>query len=268
METGQELNYIQINKEAWNRKVESHFESEFYDVESFINGKNSLTSIELPLLAELTGKRVLHLQCHFGMDSISLARLGAEVVAVDFSEEAIQKGMNLAAQENANVRFICCNVLELDQYLEEQFDIVFASYGIIGWLDDLNQWAKIIAHFLKKDGRFIFAEFHPVVWMFSDRFDSVEFSYFKSEPIIENESGTYADRDADLSTQSMSWNHSLEEVFQALMKNGLSINDFKEYDFSPFNCFLNTEEFQPEKFRIAHFQNKIPMVYSLVAVKN
>ncbi len=260
-------NYIDVNKIAWNQKVQTHFDSDFYDVEGFKKGKNVLTPIELPLLGDIQSKKILHLQCHFGMDSICLARMGAEVVGVDFSEEAIQTATQLANEENANARFICSDIYSLDQNLDEKFDIVFTTYGTIGWLEDLDQWAKIVSHFIKPGGKFIFAEFHPVVWMFSDQFDSIEFPYFKSDPIIENQTGTYANRDADISTQMISWNHSLGEVLSALLKNNIQIVDFQEYDYSPYNCLLNLEEFEPGKFRILHFENKIPMVYSIVGVR-
>ncbi|NOT38705.1 MAG: class I SAM-dependent methyltransferase [Saprospiraceae bacterium] len=258
-------NYKELNKQTWNKKVEYHYQSEFYDVESFLQGKNVLTPIELKLLGDIEGKSILHLQCHFGLDTISLSRMGASVVGVDFSDIAIEKATELATQENANARFIECDVLELDKHLDEKFDIVFTSYGTIGWLDDLQQWARIIKHFLKTGGRLIFAEFHPVVWMFSDQFDSIQFSYFKGDPIIEKESGSYADREAEIQTESVSWNHSISEVMQALLSEGLSIKDFNEYDYSPYNCFLNSEEFEKGKWRITHFENKIPMVYSIVA---
>lgn len=257
--------YIEINKQSWNDKVDYHLNSDFYDVDSFRSGKSSLNSIELNLLGDIKGKKVLHLQCHFGMDSISLARMGAEVTAVDFSEKAIETGLQLANEENIKIQFICSDVLTLDHVLEDQFDIIFTSYGTIGWLHELEKWAKIVRHFLKPAGKFIFVEFHPVVWMFSDEFNSVAFSYFQSDPIIEKTQGTYADREADQEFTTISWNHSIGEVFASLTGQGLKIVDLKEYDYSPYNCFLGMEEFEAGKYRIAHFENRIPMVYSLVA---
>ncbi|MEP7195151.1 MAG: class I SAM-dependent methyltransferase [Saprospiraceae bacterium] len=259
--------YLTINKNAWNRKVESHFNSDFYDVSSFKDGKSSLNEIELGLLGEINGKEILHLQCHFGMDSISLAKLGAKVTAVDFSEDAIDKAKELAKELGIQVNFICADVLELDQFLDQKFDLVYTSYGTIGWLEDIEKWAGIVSNFMKPDGKFVFVEFHPVVWMFSDEFNSINFSYFKGDPIIETENGTYAERDSDLQFESVCWNHGLAEVFQSLKNHDLKIDDLQEYNYSPYNCFLGTEEFEPGKFRIVHFENKIPMVYSLVASK-
>lgn len=144
-----EINYIEINKQSWNNRVDAHLKSEFYDVTGFLNGNSSLNSIELELLGDVKGKSILHLQCHFGQDSISLARLGAKVTSVDLSDKAIENGKTLAKQTSADVNFICCDVYDLPHHLTEQFDMVFTSYGTIGWLPDLDKWASLISRYLK-----------------------------------------------------------------------------------------------------------------------
>ncbi|MEO7523814.1 MAG: class I SAM-dependent methyltransferase [Ferruginibacter sp.] len=262
-----ELNYIEKNKAAWNSRTNHHFNSSFYDVEGFLKGKNSLNDIELKLLNHVEGKNILHLQCHFGQDTISLARMGANVTGVDLSDNAINKAVELSARANVNTTFICCDIYELPRYLDKEFDFVFSSYGTIGWFPNLDKWAAIISKFLKPDGKFIFAEFHPVVWMFDNEFEKVIYTYSKSEPIIEVEEGTYADRSAPITTEMITWNHSISEVITSLLQQGLELNFFKEYDYSPYNCFSKTIEFEPGKFRIEHFGNKIPMVYALSATK-
>ena len=153
------LDYININKSSWNNKVDIHLSSEFYNQVTFLQGQTSLKEIELNLLGNIEGKSVLHLQCHFGQDSISLAKLGAKLTAVDFSEKAIEKGKEIASQMNVDVNFICCDIYNLKSFLTEEFDIVFTSYGTIGWLPDLDKWGNIIHSFLKPDGKFIFIEF-------------------------------------------------------------------------------------------------------------
>ena len=173
-----ELNYIDINRQSWNNKVDYHVKSDFYDLDGFLKGNTSLNDIELKLLGDIKGKSVLHLQCHFGQDSISMSRLGAQVTGIDLSDKAIETARLLAEQTHQDTIFICCNIYDLPQHLNQQFDIVFTSYGTIGWLPDLNQWAHIIAHFLKPNGRFIMAEFHPVVWMFDDDFQQITYNYF------------------------------------------------------------------------------------------
>jgi 2-polyprenyl-3-methyl-5-hydroxy-6-metoxy-1,4-benzoquinol methylase len=261
------LNYIEKNKASWNEKTDHHFKSGFYAVDDFLNGKNSLNEIELKLLGDVAGKSILHLQCHFGMDSISLSRMGAIVTGVDLSDKAIDKANELVLQTNTTATFICCNIYDLPDHLNKQFDMVFTSYGTIGWLPDLDQWAALVSKYLKPGGKFVFAEFHPVLWMFDDDFQKITYKYEKSDPIIETVSGTYADRSAPITTETVSWNHGISEVLNSLIKHGLEINSLNEYDYSPYNCFNKTEEFEPGKFRIKHFENKIPMVYAIVATK-
>lgn len=262
-----ELNYIEINRQSWNKKTGIHLKSDFYDLDGFLEGKSSLNTIELNLLGDIRGKSILHLQCHFGQDTISLSRLGAKVTGVDFSDTAIENAGKIAAETNSDTSFICCDIYDLPQHLEEQFDIVFTSYGTIGWLPDLGKWATIITRFLKPGGKFVFVEFHPVVWMFDDHFEKIGYNYFNTGAIIETGNGTYADRQADLSQEYVMWNHSLSEVLNHLIKNGLEIQTFDEFDYSPYNCFNRTVEIAPGKYRIGHLDNKIPMVYAVSATK-
>lgn len=262
-----ESNYININKEAWNKKTEFHIDSAFYNMTGFLNGETSLNSIELELLGNITGKKILHLQCHFGQDTLSLGRMGAQITGVDLSDVAINKARELAVTTGIPANFICCDVYNLPNHLNEKFDIVFTSYGTIGWLPNLDKWAKVINHFLKPGGSFVFAEFHPFVWMFDSGFQKIDYSYFNVETIIETETGTYADKAAPMEAKTISWNHDLSEVFTSLISNNLEIKTFKEYDYSPYNCFSNMEEFESKRFRIPHLQNKIPFVYALKALK-
>ncbi|MTI31072.1 class I SAM-dependent methyltransferase [Xanthovirga aplysinae] len=261
------VDYIEINKASWNNRTEVHFDSEFYDNEGFIKGKSSLNEIELKLLGEIKGKSVLHLQCHFGQDTISLSRLGAKATGVDLSDKAIQKAKELNSLTNSDCKFICCNVYDIPHFLEEEFDIVYTSYGVIGWLPDLNKWASLISQFLKPGGKLVFVEFHPVVWMFDDDFQKVHYNYLKSGPIRESESVTYADREAAINQEFVTWNHGIGEVVNNLIEQGLEIKGLDEFDYSPYNCFNHTTEFEPNKFRIKHMGNKIPMVYAIVAEK-
>ena len=262
---GTDLNYVEKNRVAWNQRTVVHIDSAFYGQEAFLKGKNTLCEPELRLLGNVSGKKILHLQCHFGQDSISLARMGASVTGVDLSDKAVEKAKSLAKELNVDARFICCDLFELPHHLEEQYDMVFTSYGTIGWLPDLDKWAAIIARYLKPGGRFVFAEFHPVVWMFDNDFGEVAYHYAKAAPIIEKEEGTYADLSAPITTEMITWNHGIGEVLTSLLHHGLAINSFTEYDYSPYNCFRHTIEFEPGKFRIEKFGNKIPMMYTLSA---
>jgi ubiquinone/menaquinone biosynthesis C-methylase UbiE len=259
--------YININKETWNNKVAIHIASDFYDMKGFLNGKSTLNSIELELLGAVKGEKILHLQCHFGQDTMSLSRMGAKVTGIDLSDKAIEKAREINKKLNLDANFVCCDIYDLPNLLDEKFDIVFTSYGTIGWFPDLDKWAKVISHFLKPDGKFVMADFHPVVWMFDNDFKDIFYNYFNIEEIIEDEIGTYAEKEASITTQSITWNHPISEILNALITNCLELNCFNEFDYSPYNCFNQMKEFEPNKFRIKHFENKIPMVYSIAATK-
>ena len=260
-------NYISINKKLWDERTKHHVGSEFYNHNNFLQGASTLNEIELNLLGDIKGKTILHLQCHFGQDSLSLARMGATVTGIDFSTEAIKIAKEANEQLKQNATFICCDLYSLPQHLDKQFDIVFTSYGTIGWLPDMKAWANIVAKFLKPNGSFVFVEFHPVVWMLDNNFSQIAYSYFNREPIIENEQGTYAEKDAPLQLQSIGWNHSLHEVMQNLLDEGLSLQSFEEFDYSPYNIFSEATAIEKDKFMIKGLEHKIPLVYSLKMTK-
>lgn len=261
-------NYLDINRHTWNQKTEVHLQSDFYDLQSFKNGRNTLNSIELELLGDVRGLNILHLQCHFGQDTLSLARMEASVTGADLSDRAIEEARKLNAGLGLDAHFVCCDLYELPQHLDTKFDIVFSSYGTIGWLPDLDRWASVIKHFLKDGGRFVFAEFHPVVWMYDNDFEYVAYDYFNYAPVIETETGTYANREDNMISSTISWNHGLGEVLAALLGQGLHIRKFAEYDYSPYPCFRHVREDEPGKFRISRFEKRIPLVYALECHKN
>lgn len=260
------MNYIDANRTAWNARTEVHLTSKFYDVPGFLAGKNMLMDIERGLLGDLQDKSVLHLQCHFGLDTLSLARLGATVTGADLSERAIAEAQKLAEQANIPANFVCCDLYDLPQHLEGQFDVVFTSYGTIGWLPDLERWAAVVNHFLKPGGTFLLVEFHPLLWIYDASFSKIEYPYFNSGPIVEEE-GTYTDGAENLQVTTISWNHALSEVFTSLLKQGLQVQDFQEFDYSPYPCFSEAEEQEPGKFRLSKLGNNLPMVYSLKMIK-
>jgi SAM-dependent methyltransferase len=263
-----EINYLDKNRASWNARTAYHVESEFYDVSGFLAGKTSLKSFELGLLGDVRGKRILHLQCHFGQDTISLARMGAEVVGVDLSDEAIAAAEKLAEQAGVAAQFVCSDVYQLREKLENtDFDIVFTSYGVLGWLPDMGRWGEIVAHYLKPKGRLILVEFHPVVWMYDDNFEQMSYGYFNRAPFLEQMNGTYADRNAPLYHQEVCWNHPLSEVFTGLLSNGLQIRQFEEWDYSPYPCFNKIKEIAPEQYQIEGREGKMPLVYALVCEK-
>ena len=259
--------YFDANRNLWNQRTAVHKDSSFYDAAGFKAGKNVLTPIELSELEDISGKKLLHLQCHFGMDTLNWARLGARVTGIDFSDAAISEAKKLSDEMQLDAGFICCNIYDLKDHLNDQFDIVFTSYGVIGWLPDLDKWAEIIAYYLKPGGVFYIAEFHPVVWMFDDDFKEIRYSYANREIIITETKGTYTDRDAPVTGKEYGWNHSISEVINSLTKHGLQLQSLHEYLYSPYPCFNNVAETEPGKWQVKGLENKIPMVYSVKAVK-
>lgn len=255
--------YLEFNKDSWNARLESHLKSDFYNLDAFKAGETSLNGIELKLLGEIRGKSILHLQCHFGQDSISLARIGAQVTAIDFSDDSINEARKLAKELNQDVEFICCDIYSLKEHLNKQYDIVFTSYGTIAWLPDLEKWSEIISHFLKPKGRFIFVEFHPVVWMFDDDVKEVIYHYHNVEPIIEEKQGTYADTSAEINKPCITWNHSITEVLTSLLNNNHKLKSFQEFDYSPYPFVKSSLEISPGKYIIKHHGNKLPLVYAI-----
>lgn len=261
------MDFARINRKLWNDKTPFHLKSDFYKVESFIAGATSLNPVELDLLGQVEGLSILHLQCHFGMDTLSLARMGAKVTGVDIADVAIQAARDLSENIQAPAEFINCNIYDLPNYLDQQFDLVFTSYGTIGWLPDLNRWASLIFRYLKPGGRFIMAEFHPFIWMFDQEFKHIEYSYFNQGPIEEEITGSYADPDALVSNNSISWNQSLGEVISALLKSNMAIRSFQEHDFSPYNILSNSVGSRPGEFQVRGLEGKIPLLYSLEAIR-
>jgi SAM-dependent methyltransferase len=186
-----------VNKRRWNELVDIHAKSDEYDLDGFIAGKNSLHSIELDALGDVSGKSLLHFQCHFGLDTLSWGRLGARVTGVDFSDTAIELARSLAARVGVDAEFINCNVYDLPENLDGEFDIVFTSFGALCWLHDMEGWAGIISRYLKPGGTFFMAEFHPFMWVFDYEFPSelkVKYRYWQGEkPDYYEAEGSYAD---------------------------------------------------------------------------
>ncbi len=256
--------YFEENQKIWNDRVETHLKSEFYDQAGFMAGKSSLTEIEANALGDVAGKTLLHLQCHFGQDTLSWARKGAKVTGIDFSEKAIQAATSIAEQLGSDARFIQSDVYDLPNVLQGQFDIVFTTYGGIPWLPDLEKWAAVIGHFLKPGGTFYVAEFHPTLYLFNFENHKVEYGYFTEQnPYSEEVNGTYADLKAGIQGMEHFWNHAISEVMTPLMKEGMQVVDFQEYDFSPYNCFQNMVEREPGRFVWGNFGVRLPHVFSL-----
>ncbi|MDD3043847.1 MAG: class I SAM-dependent methyltransferase [Candidatus Delongbacteria bacterium] len=236
--------YFNTNKKNWNERVGIHKKSRFYDVEGFIKGRSSLDRLELEELGDVKGKRLLHLQCHFGMSTLSLARLGAEVTGADFSDKAIELAKELTEQTGLKAEFVCSNVLELDEHLKGEYDIVFASYGVFCWINDLNRWFEIASYFLKPGGELVILDGHPTNHLFEYNEEKKEIEmigpYFNNGPHRYVEDNTYTDGDEKLvNNVEYEWAHPVSEFINSAVKNGLRIKSFKEYPFMSWNRYPN-----------------------------
>ncbi len=249
--------YISVNREAWNKRTKLHVESSFYDVKSFVEGKNTLNQVELEQLGSVKGKSLLHLQCHFGLDTMSWARLGADVTGVDLSSESIKQARELAESTGISAQFIESDVIAFGERNSKQYDIVFSSYGALCWLPNLNDWAKVIANALSVGGEFHLVEFHT----FNDVFSG--YSYFPEETPSIDQDGTYTENcDGETSTM-MTWSHPVSEVITALLEAGLTLESFSEYPFSPYNCFEGLEYVEGKGYQMLHKGQQVPLLYSV-----
>ena len=225
----EQLAHMEVNRAHWEEAAVLHLGSEFYDVESFKKGKSSLKPLEVEEVGDVRGKTLLHLQCHFGMDTLSWAREGADVTGVDFSGQAIDTAKALANELGLRARFLESNVYDLPQVLEGQFDIVFASYGVLTWIPDAEEWCRIAASYVRTGGIFYIVDGHPfahTLWDSSDSTDiRISHNYFHSyDPTPSQDEGTYADSTAILDNSlTYQYQHSLSDIITSLINSGLHI---------------------------------------------
>ncbi len=261
--------FFQTNREAWDRRTKIHLTSDFYDLPGFQSGKNMLKEIEMEALSgKVDGKELLHLQCHFGLDTLSLARLGARVTGCDFSEASIETASLLTIESGLEAEFVSSHIYDLPEHLHREYDIVFTSYGVIWWLPDLKRWAEIISHFLKPGGFFYIAEHHPALMMYDFESGNIGYPYFhRDQPVEEVVSGTYAEPGAQGKFVEYSWSHSLEEIVQPLLDSGLILEKYKEFPYSPYNCFAGMTEVGPSRYVFGSTSYPLPHVFSLLMRK-
>jgi SAM-dependent methyltransferase len=264
--------YLRANRDLWNRMTPIHAGSEFYDLKGFRAGRCSLMDIDRQEVDDVSGRSLLHLQCHFGMDTLSWARLGARVTGADFSEEAIALAGSLAAELDIPAEFYCCNLYDLPTILSQTFDIVFTSGGVLPWLPDLKRWAEVIAGFLHPQGFIYLREDHPVRYIFEDQngvsTPQVRYPYFHSDqPMRFQSQGTYADRSAEILTDSYEWSHSLSDVINALILAGLRIEYLHEFPFATYQSLPFLVQGDDGLWRYPRHPESLPLTFSLRAVQ-
>ena len=262
--------YINTNKAHWNERVSIHKGTEFYGLDEFKKGVIKLNQLERVELGDIKGKSILHLQCHFGMDTLSLEMLGAEVTGVDFSEEGIKTAIEIRDELGMKSEFILSDIYSLPEKLNKKFDIVYTSYGVLIWLPDIDKWAKVISHFLTDKGFFYIAEGHPFSYVFDNSAGAdklkVSYPYFsRTEPLRYDEEGTYAEKNVKtVNNVTFEWIHSLSDIFMSLINAGLRIDFFHEHPFTVWQQFPWMKKSEDDYYRI---DEDIPLLFSLKASK-
>jgi 2-polyprenyl-3-methyl-5-hydroxy-6-metoxy-1,4-benzoquinol methylase len=262
--------FMRRNRDHWDELVPIHMHSDFYGLKEFIAGGNKLNQLELSEVGSVVGKSLLHLQCHFGMDTLSWARLGAKVTGMDYSEPAIQAARELADTCHLDAQFICTDLYDLPQHLTGQFDIVYTSYGVLTWLPDIPRWAQIVASFVKPGGFCYIAEMHPFAMVFDDESPTLQYRYpyFEKDARRYEVKGSYADVHADTKVnEEFGWDHSLSEIVNSLIENGLCIDFLHEF---PFSVYQQLPMLLPDGHGLWIFpedQKPIPLIFSIKAGK-
>jgi SAM-dependent methyltransferase len=264
--------YLRANRELWDTWADLHVASEFYDVEAFKAGADSLNP-EDDELGDVTGRTLLHLQCHFGKDTLSWARREAIVTGADFSPRAIEAARDLADELAIPATFVCSRIDELPGALDGRFDIVYTSRGVLGWLPDLASWAGVIAHFLTPGGTFFIHEMHPVMWLFDDEAAETElrvrYPYFRTpEPFRFETQGSYAVPEAEMRGVEYAWPHSLDEIIGSLLDVGLRIVSFREHPTMFFRFLPFMVEDDAGTWRLPDGMPQLPLAFTLRAVKD
>lgn len=259
--------YLNVNKKWWNNVTPIHLRSKLYNLRGFKKGKSSLVSIEQEEIGKVRGKSLLHLMCHFGMDTLSWARKGAVATGVDFSDKSIKVAKKLSKEVKIPATFICSDVYELPKVLDKKFDIVFTSYGVLCWLPDIKKWAKIINHFLKTGGIFYIAEIHPFTNILSHDF-KISYEYFDKKPYIDDSPGTYADWKAKIKGLTYGWGYTISDVINTLIEEGFKIEYVHELPFTVYDQFPGfMQQNRKGQYVFKDKKIQIPLLFSLKTIK-
>lgn len=260
--------YLDVNRELWDERVPIHVGSEFYDVAGFRAGAGTLRDFETAEVGDVSGRTLAHLQCHFGLDTMSWARRGATVTGLDFSSAAIEAARGIAAETGIDARFVVCDVYGAPEALGGTYDIVYTGLGALCWLPDIERWAKTVASLLNPGGFLYLAEFHP----FADILDedtgtTVAFDYFDRTPQEWNEPGTYTDGGGETrSNRSIEFLHGVGDVVSAVVTAGLRLEFLHEHDHTLFPRYRNLEK-DGQIFRLPEGRPRVPLMYSLRATR-
>lgn len=263
--------YVRENRELWEAWTDVNVRSAFYDVAGFKAAPSPLDRIVRAGLGDVANKSVLHLQCHFGLDTLRVALAGGHVTGVDFSPRAIAAARRLADELGIVAHFVESDIYALPDVLDGTFDIVFASWGVLSWLPELAPWGRVIARHLRPGGRFFLAEGHPTFFLFDapdDEHLQLHYPYFVTpEPIVIPVTGNYADPSAPVSGTEYAFPHSLEEIVMALLDAGLRLDELREHDHVVWRAFPFLVERAPGEWVLPPGRPSLPLAFSLRATK-
>lgn len=263
------------NRSLWDAWTRVHATGSFYDLEGFRAGGVRIRPYEIELVGDVRGMSLLHLQCHFGIDTLSWARLGARVTGSDLSPAAIELARQLAIDLGfPESRFVLANLYDLPAELDGAFDVVYTSRGVLGWLPDIRAWAQVVSHFVAPGGIFFITEVHPVLQTFENEGVAtgelrLVYPYWEHpEPLVFPVKGSYADPDADVGNQSeYGWDHGLGEIVTALIDAGLVIETLVEHPFLDWKVDFLVEDAEGRYVLPADTAGEMPLMFSLLARK-
>jgi SAM-dependent methyltransferase len=265
------------NRANWDERVRVHLGPHGYNLTALRAGSGRLNGIEEAELPPIAGKRVVHLQCHFGADSLNLAQRGAEVVGLDFSQPAIAAARSLASELGlcGRARFVCADLYDALQAIPQphEFDLAFVTWGAICWLPDIARWAAIVAALLRPGGSLYLAEGHPTAYVFDDAARAADgmpglfVPYFTREPVIEIDGGDYIDREAKLENAvTYNWMHPIGEIVTSLIESRMTLDWLHEHDAVPWRMF---EILVKDPTGLYRWPDKpwLPLAFSLAATR-
>jgi SAM-dependent methyltransferase len=260
------------NRANWDERTGIHIDSRFYDVEGWLREQRGPRQRELEALGDLTGLRLLHLQCHFGLDTLAWARAGATVTGLDFSEAAIGAATEIAGRAGLSERseFVCAEVYEASTALRNvTFDVVYVSLGALCWLPSVDLWAEQVGALVARGGRFYIHDSHPFSWALADDQMVLEHTYFEQkEPYVDDSDQTYTDADrAILNQRTYEWNHSIGEIVNALIRHGLRIESLVEHDWTVWQRFPWLVRRDDGTWTTPPDRPRAPLTYTLLATR-
>jgi 2-polyprenyl-3-methyl-5-hydroxy-6-metoxy-1,4-benzoquinol methylase len=261
---------VATNKAFWDHIAPVHHNS-YASIDELRSGGTGLDDIQLRELGDVHNKSVLHLQCHIGTDSISLERQGAHVTGVDFSTRSIEIAQQLNSELNATVAYICCDIYDLANHLDEKFDVVYTTQGVLTWLADIDRWGELVAHFLKPGGFLYLMDIHPIVYIFdNDTAHSlkIKFPYFASEPFFcQDEIADYSDPKHVSDHPTFEWIWTMSDIVNSLLKNNLSLAFLNEFHKLFYRGFTTMKKDGTGWWRLPRYDKKLPLMFTLKAVK-